>query len=87
MNIPARTKTMHVHPQAYKALTTEAFIRNLQATVISYCKPTYNQEETAADKSFNDLSSITIQILKHNVLVFREDFNTHLKQDEGYRFV
>ena len=67
-------------------ITVATFNGNPQATVISCYSPTNVQEEMYAEKFYEDISSLTRQIPKHNVLIIGGDFNAHLGEDKGYTF-
>ena len=55
-------------------------------TVICCYSPTNVTEEVECEKLYDELSSLTRQIPKHNVLIIGGDFNAHLGQDNGYKF-
>ena len=59
---------------------------NPQATVFSCYSPTNVHEETEVESFYQQLTSITRQVPKHNVLLIGGDFNAQLGQDEGYKF-
>ena len=87
---------MLLNPHAYKSLNSVESItpRNLvvnfsgnsQTTVICCYSPTNVTEEVECEKFYEQLSSLTRQIPKHNVLIIGGDFKAHLGQDNGYKF-
>ena len=62
------------------------FNGNPQTTVICCYSPTNVTEEAECEKFYEELSSLTRQIPRHNVLIIAGDFNAHLGQDNGYKF-
>ena len=54
------------------------FQGNPETTIISCYSPTNVSEEEQVENCNYDLSSLTRQILKHNLLVIGGDFNAHL---------
>ena len=58
------------------------FNRNLQTTQISCYSPTNIIEEIEVERLFEDLSTLTRQIPKHNILIIEGYCNDHLFQME-----
>ena len=54
------------------------FQGNPETSIISCYSPTNVSEEEQVENCNYDLSSLTRQILKHNLLVIGGDFNAHL---------
>ena len=87
---------MLLSPQAYKALNMiesispriiiATFNGNPMSTIISCYSPTNVHDEEEVEKFYDDLSSVTRQLPKHNVLVLGGDFNAHLGQSEEHKF-
>ena len=87
---------MLLSPHAYKSLNSiesitprilvPNFNGNPQTTVICCYSPTSVTEEVECETFYDELSSLTRQIPKHNVLIIGGDFNAHLGQDNGYKF-
>ena len=48
--------------------------------------PTNVSEETEVDTFYTQVADTIREIPKHNVLIIGWDFNTHLGQDNGYKF-
>ena len=60
------------------------FNGNPQTTVICCYSPTNVSEETETEKFYTDLSAVTRQVPKHNILIIGGDFNAHLGQKDGF---
>ena len=83
-------------PQTYKALETVEMITprimiatingNPRITVISCYSPTNVSDEIEVERFYVNLTSITRQIPKHNFVVIAGDFNTHLGQQDGFKY-
>ena len=96
MNSSIGGVAMLFSPHAYKSLnsiesiTPRILVANFngipQTTVMCCYSPTNVTEEVECEKFYDELSSLTRQIPKHNVLIIGGDFNAHLGQDNGYKF-
>ena len=62
------------------------FNGNPASSVICCYSPTNVSEEDVAQKFYDDLSSLTRQIPKHNVLVIGGDFNAKVGNSDEYKF-
>ena len=82
------------HPYKFlnsiKSITPRILVANFngnpQTTVICCYSPTNVIGEVECEKFYDELSHLTRQIPKHNVLIIGGDFNAHLGQDNGYKF-
>ena len=61
------------------------FNGNPQTTVICCYSPTNVSDVTEVEKFYTDLSSVTRQLPKHNILIIGGDFNAHLGQHDGFK--
>ena len=57
---------------------TATFQGNPQTTIITCYSPTNVSDEIETERFYADLSSLTRQIPKHNVLIISGDFNSQL---------
>ena len=86
---------MLISSTAYKALGSvekisprimvATFNGNPKTTVICCYSPTNVTDETEVENFYADLSSVTRQVPKHNILLIGGDFNAHLGQKEGFK--
>ena len=87
---------MLLNPQAYNALASVEIITpriliatinaNPKTTVISCYNPTNVSDEVEVERFYENLTSVTRQIPKHNFLVITGDFNAHLGQLDGLKY-
>ena len=86
---------MLVSPNAYNALASvekissrimvATFNGNPQTTIICCYSPTNVSDAAEVEEFYIDLSSLTRQIPKHNLLIIGGDFNAHLGQNDGFK--
>ena len=67
-------------------IMTATFQGNPQTTIITCYSPTNVSDETETERFYADLSSLTRQIPKHNVLIISGDFNAQLGQNDNGNF-
>ena len=67
-------------------IMTATFQGNPQTTIITCYSPTNVNDETETERLYADLSSLTRQILKHNVLIISGDCNAQLGQNDNGNF-
>jgi exonuclease III len=86
---------MLLSPRAYKALNkvesitprimVATFNGNPEATIISCYSPTNVHDESEVEKFYHELSSVTREVPKHNVLLLGGDYNAQLGQSEDHK--
>ena len=59
---------------------------NPKTTVISRYSPTNVSDEIEIERFYENLTSVTREVPKHNLLIISGDFNAHLRQSDGYKF-
>ena len=59
---------------------------NPKTTVISCYSPTNVSDEIEVERFYENLTSVTRQVPKHNLLIISGDFNAHLGQSDGFKF-
>ena len=59
---------------------------NPKTTVISCYSPTNVSDEVEVERFYENLTSVTRQIPKHNFLVMAGDLNAHLGQLDGFKY-
>ena len=67
-------------------IMTVTFQGNPQTTIITCYSPKNVSDETETERFYSDLSSLTRQIQKHNVLIIIGDFNAQLGQNDNGNF-
>ena len=87
---------MLISSHAYNALNSvekisprimiATFNGNPQTTVISCYSPTNVSNEVEVERFYQELSSVTRQVPKHNILILGGDFNAHLGQEDCFTF-
>ena len=96
MNASTGGVAMLISPQAYNALSSvekisprimvATFNGNPQTTVISCYSPTNVSNEDEVESFYHELSSLTRQVPKHNILILGGDFNAHLGQADSFKY-
>ena len=62
------------------------FNENPQTYIIVSYSPTNVCDPTEIENVYENITSTTIQIIKHNVLIIAGDFNAHLGIQDGFKF-
>ena len=62
------------------------FNGNPQTSIIVYYSPTNLCDPTEIENFYENLTSTTRRIPKHNVLIIAGDFNAHLGIQDGFKF-
>ena len=62
------------------------FNGNPQTTVICCYSPTNVSDEAEVEEFYADLSSVTRQVPKHNILIIGGDLNVHLGRKDGFKY-
>ena len=62
------------------------FNGNPQTTVICCYSPTNVSDEAEVEEFYADLSSVTRQVPKHNILIIGGDLNAHLGRKDGFKY-
>ena len=55
-------------------------------TIISYYSPTNISDEIETGDFYTDLTVITRQVPKHNLLLIAGNYNAHLGQYDGFKY-
>ena len=77
---PSATKSLIIVEKISHRIITANFNGNPITTVVSCCSPTNVSE------FYNNMSSFTRYVPKHNVLIIAGDFNAHLGIDHDNKF-
>ena len=96
VNAATEGTAMLFNQQAYNALASVEMISprimiatingNPQTTIISCYSPTNVSKEDEAEKFYEELTSVTRQVPKHNILIIGGDFNAQLGQSDGFKY-
>ena len=62
------------------------FNGNPKLAVIECYSPTNVSDEIEIERFYENLTSVTREVPKHNLLIISGDFNAHLGQSDGYKF-
>ena len=65
---------------------TIQFHGNPMTIIISYYSPTYVSDEIETEDLYTDLTAITRQVPKHNLLLITGNFKDHLGQYDVFKY-